>query len=600
MAKSIPQAEREKLRSFRAKFVSAFKHEKEWRKLRQEWNRFYDGDQLTSDEKRELERRGQPAVVFNRIKPQIDAIIGVQAGLRVDTKAFNKKAQSFETAKFMSEALRNVEQSNEFDEEEAVAFEDILKGGRAWYKHETVFSDLEPELKTRRAFPEDIYVDPYFRQDDLSDCKFIIETIWSDAEDISELFPEASDYIEELCESGEFLGLDTADPLKKDASNDQYKQDSDTSAYGEMFYDKKRKRVRLCTIWYRKPHKVVHASAEGLGTIVITEYGKKDIAKMKESFPDVVLWNEIKYSMNCCVFVANKILEEKTDVRDYDKHGKYPYVLVPGFTTDDEKRIPYGYVKQMVDPNKEINKRRSKAMHLLNVSGVISEEGAVENEARTKEELARPDFFIKVRPNARFEIHRNLELAQSQFQLLQEAKNEIDETGVNREVQGQQSNANSGKAISRRDEQGMRKLRKLFRNLRRARKRVAQLWLDDIQRFWTNERMVMVTGDEEAGAIVLNQKVVGEDGKEHIVNNVAIGDYDIVIDEAPDTINLESEQFELLVQLASNGLPIPVEAIIESSALPNKKKILESIQSQKQAMAEQAAMAQAQGQPPPK
>ena len=49
---------------------------------------YYDGKQLTSAEKAELRKRGQPDVVINRIKPKIDYLSGFEAANRTDPRAF--------------------------------------------------------------------------------------------------------------------------------------------------------------------------------------------------------------------------------------------------------------------------------------------------------------------------------------------------------------------------------------------------------------------------------------------------------------------------------------------------------------------------------
>jgi hypothetical protein len=79
-------------------------------------------------------------------------------------------------------------------------------------------------------------------------------------------------------------------------------------------------------------------------------------------------------------------------------------------------------------------------------------------------------------------------------------------------------------------------------------------------------------------------------------------DVDIVLDESIDnTIVLQQEQFQQLAQLASSGVPIPPEAIIEASQLKNKKRVLELMKggqdpAQQQMMAQQQAQMQAMAQ----
>ena len=69
-------------------------------------------------------------------------------------------------------------------------------------------------------------------------------------------------------------------------------------------------------------------------------------------------------------------------------------------------------VRQIIDPQKEINKRRSKALHLLNVNQVIFDEGAVKDKQATAIEMSRPDGMIEKRKGYEFIIDKNTDLSQ--------------------------------------------------------------------------------------------------------------------------------------------------------------------------------------------
>jgi hypothetical protein len=64
-------------------------------------------------------------------------------------------------------------------------------------------------------------------------------------------------------------------------------------------------------------------------------------------------------------------------------------------------------------------------------------------------------------------------------------------------------------------------------------------------------------------------------------NRLAEMQMDIIVDAQPDTAALQEEQFQGLAQMAANGLPIPPELIIRASSLPNKRELLELLESAK-------------------
>ena len=78
-----------------------------------------------------------------------------------------------------------------------------------------------------------------------------------------------------------------------------------------------------------------------------------------------------------------------------------------------------------------------------------------------------------------------------------------------------------------------------------------------------------------------------------VKNQVPELDMDIILDSAPDTINTQAEQFQLLVQLAGSRPEVPFSAILEMSALRDKDELLETIKQREAAMLQQSQQAMA-------
>jgi hypothetical protein len=125
-----------------------------------------------------------------------------------------------------------------------------------------------------------------------------------------------------------------------------------------------------------------------------------------------------------------------------------------------------------------------------------------------------------------------------------------------------------------------------------------------MRQFWTDERWVRVTDEQNAPQFIGINQVVGytqvvdfQTGQAQIVpqveNSLAEMDVDIMIEASPDYVALRQEQFEQLTQLAQQGVPIPPEMIIEASDLHDKGKFLEMMRQQReQAMQAQAGQVQ--------
>src|SRR5690606_4859829 len=152
-------------------------------------------------------------------------------------------------------------------------------------------------------------------------------------------------------------------------------------------------------------------------------------------------------------------------------------------------------IRRMISPQDEINKRRSKALHYLNSRQVVAEHGAVEDVARAKEELAKPDGWVEKMPGVEFAIQENVTLAAAEMQLLAEAKAEIDVSGVSPSLQGG-GPAPSGRAGEALQQAGLPELTKFFDALRDWNWRVYRGVWSRVRQFWTEERWVRVTDDE--------------------------------------------------------------------------------------------------------
>ena len=87
-----------------------------------------------------------------------------------------------------------------------------------------------------------------------------------------------------------------------------------------------------------------------------------------------------------------------------DRKGKPTsgLILQSSFINRDNQR--YGAVRGLIGMQDEINKRRSKALHLLSVRQVVAEQGAVQDVDKARREVARPDGYIEIMPGLKFEI----------------------------------------------------------------------------------------------------------------------------------------------------------------------------------------------------
>lgn len=507
---------------------------------------YYDNKQWTDAEIKELNKRKQPVVTINRIKRKIDALKGIERQQRTDPKAFPRNPDDEDSANAATDAIRFVVENNNYDQVRSNYWENLLIEGMGAVKVYSVPARDDIEIRIRRVPWDRFFYDPHSHEHDFSDAKYLGEVIWMDLDDAKRKWPDRKDAI----------SATMAHSVNSETYDDRPKF--------QTWADQRRKRIRIVQMRWQ--------DANGWR---ITTFTKGGVLKDGPS-PYV------------------------------DENGDPESDLIAASAFIDRDNNRYGAVREMVSPQDEINKRRSKALHLMSVRQSRVEPGseAGQMQRKIRSELAKPDGVVEARAGE-FEILDNGDMATAQFSLLQEAKNEIDMMGPNPSLQGKEDRQLSGRALLAQQQAGLVELAPLLDRKRDMDIRVYRAVWNRIRQFWTEERWIRVTDDEKNLKFVgLNRAVtVGEqlekefggippqfegspllnaqaqeNGQPIIENSVAEMDVDIILDEGPDSITLQAEQFEQLTQLAGAGLPIPPELIIEASSLRNKDILLEKLQ----------------------
>src|SRR3990167_1981312 len=277
-------------------------------------------------------------------------------------------------------------------------------------------------------------------------------------------------------------------------------------------------------------------------------------------------------------FTYGGFLKEKkiSPYKNEEGETEHPYEFASLFVDREGNR--YGAALQYLDVQDEINKRRSKALHLMSVRQIMLERGAVEDVNKARAELARPDGVVEVTPGMVFEVLKTGDMAAAQFNLLQEAKNEIDAVGYNAANSGKEQKSMSGIALENRRLAGQTEIAPMFDVLKHLDVRVYRKVWNRIKHYWKEEKWIRVTDAPS------NVRFVGINTKDPatgmMMNNVAEMDVDIIIDDAPDAVTVQEEEFVALSEMVKSGIPIPPDAIIEASNLKNKDRILQRMRGQ--------------------
>lgn len=530
---------------------------------------YYDGKQLTAAEKAELRKRGQPDIIINRIKPKVDYLMGFEAANRTDPRAFPRTPQDEEASEAATDALRFVKDRTELDQSFSNVWQNMLIDGYGGL--ELV---IEPgpngtsEIAVKQWEWDRLFYDPHSRKLDFSDARYLGGYVWMDEEEAEELADT---------EEGK-------EAVRKTVNETSFTQTYDDRPRWKTWVSGKgRKRVRIVQIYHR-------------------EGGR---------------W------MHCTFTKGGKISSIPVPFVDQDGMSWCPLLLQSAYVDRDNNR--YGLVRGMIDVQDEINKRRSKALHRLTMQQVLTENGAVDDVDLAKQEMAKPDGFVTVNPGFRFELLNKGEQLAGELNLLQEAKNEIEQMGPNASMQGKDGDAPSGRAILANQQSGQTELTLLMDRHRHLKKRTYQRVWDMIRQYKNEEWWVRVTDNEKNIRFVgLNRKVTAREelakrlqaqGAQPQEIQAMLGQVeqdpmrgpmldqvvrvenqptemwmDITIEEVPDAANVQEEQFQALIKLAP-AVTFPPTVYLKASSLRNKDELLQELEGA-QKSPEQAAQEQ--------
>lgn len=327
-----------------------------------------------------------------------------------------------------------------------------------------------------------------------------------------------------------------------------------------------------------------------------------------------------------CHFTRGAFLIEPRPSPYLDDDGQpmNPIVANTAFIDRDNNR--YGLLRQFIDIQDEINHRRSKALYLLSARQTWSTDLARIDEHALRAELARPDGHIKIGSGEfgrDFGLLETGDMAQGQLAMFENAKAEI----LNYATALDPDNA-SGRAMMVADNKAMKEVGRIFSSHRRFKTDIyRQCWLR-IKQFWSEEKFIRVTDNENALEWVgLNIQVTAgeqmiaqqmglpvEEVKKsaqkelqalyqqapqlaqvvEVKNNVAEMDVDISIEAVPDTLTLQQEQFQILADLAKVYGPqeVPFDSLVELSGLRNKQAFLDKRRNGQDQAGQMAAQAQ--------
>ena len=562
-------------------FLREIKHQPHWRREADRAADYYDGNQLSPETVERLKERGQPPLITNIIKPTIDTVLGMEAKSRSDWRVRPEDDDECEDdlAEGLSVKLKHAEIESRADRAVSDAYAAQIKAGLGWVEVAREHDPFKCPYRVRYVHRREIFWDWRAEQPDLSDARYLIRRRWLELEHAIALMPQYAGLFRMT--TGGWAGFD---PLMEQDSRlvQSWEVERDTRIAAVDWRDIQRMRICLYEIWYRKWVRGYTMTLPN-GTVMEADFNNPrhneaivaGIATIKQA-----TFQKVRLAW----YTGPHFLY---DVPSPYKHNQFPYVPFFGHR-EDLTNVPYGLIRSMVSPQDEVNARKSKMLWSLNSRRVTADADAVLDHNRAATEVARPDAYIILnanrKPNSAFKVEPGGELASQQFQVMQEAKQEIAEaSGIHKSMQGQQTGASSGLAINSLIEQGMNTLAEINDNFRYSRRLVGEMLFELVkQNLMQGPSKVIIGEGSQKKVIQLNTQAVDpETGQQVTVNDVAKVKAKIVLDDVPSTPTYKMQQLQMLTEITKSLPPqlqgFVIDFVIEATDMPKRHQLADRL-----------------------
>jgi hypothetical protein len=531
-----------------------------WREEARRCFDFRAGNQWKEEDKLALMEQMRMPTTFNRVDPYVRAIAGLEAGNRQEIRYIPREMGDVGINELYTETVRWIRDLADAEFEEADAFIDAVISGIG--ATETYLDyDEDPEGKVCIDHLDcltEVVWDPTAKKRNLTDRKYDFRVKHDlDEDEIKAMFPGKEN---ELASSG------TGDSWLNDTEDDQepWNRNPETSYKKDRDSDQpKKKKYTLVDYQWCEKEQYYKVADPMSGQIVDMEAEKFEklsgnLKKYGVQLQAAKLRRKVWYR---AFIVGNSVMEVGPAPCKESSTRKF----ITGYR-DRNRKMWYGIVRAMIDPQEWANKFFSQINHIINSNakgGLLAETDAFVNPRKAEEDWANPSAVVLLKQGGLAKVK---ERTQSQFpasidRMMQFAIQSLgDVTGLPLELIGMVDRDQAGVLEAERKKTGITMLAALFDSFRQYHKDQGTLLLYFVREYMSDGRLVRINGQQ-------GQRYVP------LVRQPDTVKFDVIVDEMPDSPNNKERVWAslqvLLPQLMNAGMPPQMlEEFIRYSPLP--------------------------------
>jgi len=561
--------------------------------MNKNYNMIVSSAQWDADIKTELEENGRTAFAYNLLSNVIKHMSSLEAGNRKKITALGRTLGDVKMAATISKLLDCLLYNQKFDYHRTRAFIDAIIARIGWLRtcwsfeddslgmldlqsinpmqimFEMGYSDITLRKSSFVLFTPDLSLDQIINQYGQKDKKLLQEILRQGDNYFAAQTPE---------EKKKFLSttlrtlLNTAQQFFNVGTADQ----SSDILRNEMWYDPFTGKFKTLELHERRTTRrmMLYDPAENKNIDITDNVLSEDkhtednelIQQQMTKHPEASepSWKPKKQIWITTVIPALniKVADEPYAIRSKN------FMFTPVFCYDfhADMRQTQSVIDELRDPQSDYNKTRSTLLEMLvrfSSVGYLVEEGAIdgfENDYTNKEigtyKRVKTGFLEKVKPEEYPRIPPEL------FRNAEESKYLLEYiSGTPKAVRGLSEGSNEpAKLFNAKNDVAVQLIQHIYDNLDQAILQVGENIIPNIQKFMTMPRVFRIINDfDKPEYLEVNKpEVIIEQGKvvERILNDVTIGEYDIVISNAPYGPTEREMEFVKLVDLMKFAITI--------------------------------------------
>lgn len=518
------------------------------------------GNQWNATEKGYLKEKRRNALVFNKIQRVLKIVTGYQRKNRLSYKVDPNENGDTNDASIWSQVLQYAMRLSRGYNVMSEAFEQgALKTGlnlvEPWLDFST--DPLNGVMRYTRIPHNRCLLHPSFTRRDLSDCPEILRREWITRAAAKSIAPSFASQVDKL------------KPEHRPAQDNKYI----TSSFNENLLHQDL--LRYDEHWVRIAVPVIVLFDINTGQMIRFDGTMKAAREIKAQFPSIEIIERFERDVEVTIFI-----EDEEVYHGPDPMGTKDYRFVPIMGYFDSEFIQLdkklrGMVRSLIDPQREINKRRSKNLDILDSqlnSGWLVEELAVVNKESLYHTGQGGNIFLKRQPGRSIDERLKKiippDIPPGNLQLQQTMDNDLVEiSGANNELLGLADKNDvevAGVLAKMRTGQALTTLQDLFDNYAVSKELLGLKTMAIIRKNWDTAKIKRITGRDPSPQFFSDEAAL----------------HDLTVTEGVLTDSQKQMQSLQLQGYKRSGINIPDAAIIMASNLENKEELARIVSGQ--------------------